>query len=139
LETELTSPEHVNIESTFLAKSKISFFPCKVQNFLKFFRKMTCSSNKFPDLTHGPSSYLPNISHRSFSFRIVIKNPGFVFASLETSKTLRSQNIPNRLPVDSQISLGRSKQARRDIFQPVPSLFADKARSRLGPGKDSRH
>lgn len=90
LETELTSPEDVHLGSTFPARSK-NIFPCKDQNFLKFFRKIACSSNKFPDQTFGPSSYLPNISHRQFSFRTVIKKCLKVLPGTWLAQTLRSQ------------------------------------------------
>merc|ERR550532_3423373 len=73
LGNELTSPEIDTRGQNLWTKVKISFL-AKISNLLKFFRKSTCSSDKFPDLAFGPSNYLPNISRRPFSIRIVIKH-----------------------------------------------------------------
>ena len=102
----------------FWTKVKISFL-AKISNLLKFFRKSTCSSDKFPDLAFGPSNYLPNISHRQFSFRIVIKNLISFAQQAAVWDSQKPGHVPNYLPVDSQIGPERSKQARTDISQPM--------------------
>ena len=102
----------------FWTKVKISFL-AKVSNLLKFFRKSTCSSDKFPDLAFGPSNYLPNISHRQFSFRIVIKNLISFAQQAAAWDSQKPGHAPNYLPVDSQIDPECSKQARTDISQPM--------------------
>ena len=102
----------------FWTKVKISFL-AKISNLLKFFRKGTCSSDKFPDLAFGPSNYLPNISHRQFSFRIVIKNLISFAQQAAVWDSQKPGQFPNYLPVDSQIGPERSKQAWTDISQPM--------------------
>ena len=102
----------------FWTKVKISFL-AKISHLLKFFRKSTCSSDKFPDLAFGPSNYLPNISHRQFSFRIVIKNLISFAQQAAVWDSQKPGHVPNYLPVDSQIGPERSNQARTDISQPM--------------------
>ena len=120
----------------FWTKVKISFL-AKISNLLKFFRKSTCSSDKFPDLAFGPSNYLPNISRRQFSFRIVIKHL-IKFCPASGSLRLSEARTVSQLSTRWQPNWSRAQQTSSDRYFPtnVPSLFV--ARLWTGTGKDSR-
>ena len=112
------------LKATILDKNK-NIFPCKISNFLKFFRKITCSSNKFPDLAYGPSNYLPNISHGESSFRIVIKNLLKCLPGSSWPESVRSQNkFPIVYPWQPNFSRAQTQQTELgQIFaNHVPTL-----------------
>lgn len=103
----------------FWTKVKISFL-AKISNLLKFFRKSTCSSDKFPDLAFGPSNYLPNISHRQFSFRIVIKHL-IKFCPASGSLRLSEASTVSQLSTRWQPNWSRAQQTSWDRY--FPTMF----------------
>ena len=123
----------------FWTKVKISFL-AKISNLLKFFRKSTCSSDKFPDLAFGPSNYLPNISHRHFSFRIVIKHL-IKFCPASGSLRLSEARTVSQLSTRWQPNWSRAQQTSLDRYFPtnVPSLFVARADSRRAQEKILDH
>ena len=123
----------------FWTKVKISFL-AKISNLLKFFRKSACSSDKFPDLAFGPSNYLPNISHRQFSFRIVIKHL-IKFCPASGSLRLSEARTVSQLSTRWQPNWSRAQQTSSDRYFPtnVPSLFVAMTDSRRAQEKILDH
>ena len=123
----------------FWTKVKISFL-AKISHLLKFFRKSTCSSDKFPDLAFGPSTYLPNISRRQFSFRIVIKHL-IKFCPASGSLRLSEARTRSQLSTRWQPNWSRAQQTSSDRYFPtnVPSLFVAMTDSRRAQEKILDH